>query len=204
MSEDARVRENLGLVRHVIRRMGLPTHLDRDDLMQAGSIGLLRAIREHVPERGRFSTFSGKHIRWAVIDELRRMDHLTRNHRSNLDPDDRRYAPPVSLDAPVRRDSGLSLLDMVACQPNLRTLGDLACHIDLARELLRLPERERGIVAGHALDIPQADMARSLGLSRERVRQILDESLGRIRRRLLQRSSPDPLTVRSIYPKVHA
>lgn len=191
MTEDAKVRANMGLVGHVLARMNLPRRLDRDDLDQVGAIGLLRAIRTYDPDRAAFSTYAVACIRTAIVDELRRNDHLTRTHRKSVDPADRRWFAPLSLDAPAGPNTDRPRSDYLVCNSNRRTVEHIVEHIDLARELGRLPERARGIVAGHALDVPQDVMAVAIGVSQERVRQILVDSLDRVRRRLLPRPSPE-------------
>ncbi|MGQ0621031.1 MAG: RNA polymerase sigma factor FliA [Panacagrimonas sp.] len=61
----------------------LPASVDIDDLIQAGSIGLLEAARNYQGDRGAtFETFAGIRIRGAMIDELRRGDWAPRSlHR---------------------------------------------------------------------------------------------------------------------------
>jgi len=57
-----------------------------DDLWSAGAVGLLDASRRFDPARDiRFESFAEHRIRGAMIDELRRLDHLPRRLRSDLD-----------------------------------------------------------------------------------------------------------------------
>lgn len=76
------VEENLGMVRSVVSRLslGLPTHVDGDDLYSAGLGGLLNAIRAYNPRAGTsFETYARVRIRGAILDELRRMDWVPRS-----------------------------------------------------------------------------------------------------------------------------
>ncbi len=72
------------LVRKVAARMarGLPSHVSLDDLVGAGTVGLLDALRRFSPEHDtRFETFAEFRIKGAILDELRRYDMMARNAR---------------------------------------------------------------------------------------------------------------------------
>ncbi len=61
---DAIVRGNQGLVRKLAMRFARPqSEEDKEDAMQAGSMGVLRAIKDFDPTLGSFSTHAGNHIR---------------------------------------------------------------------------------------------------------------------------------------------
>lgn len=58
----------------------LPDHIDPDDLIQAGMVGLLEAARKYEEGHGaRFETFAGIRIRGAMMDEVRRHDWTPRS-----------------------------------------------------------------------------------------------------------------------------
>src|ERR1700722_3152823 len=83
-AEDELVRKHLPLVKTVVGRlaMTLPPHVDLDDLYSVGVIGLLNAIRNFDESNGaRFETYARIRIHGAVIDELRRMDCVSRTIR---------------------------------------------------------------------------------------------------------------------------
>jgi RNA polymerase sigma factor FliA len=75
---------HLPLVRHVARQV-LPTlsvEASLDDLVSAGSIGLINAVDSFDPSRGlAFSTYAAPRIRGAILDDLRRADHVPRSIR---------------------------------------------------------------------------------------------------------------------------
>ena len=79
------VRKHAPLVKriayHLIGR--LPSSVDVDDLIQAGTIGLLMAGRNYSADKGaNFETYAGIRIRGAMIDELRKSDWTPRSvHR---------------------------------------------------------------------------------------------------------------------------
>ena len=72
------------IVRRIVMRTGLQSAFD--DLWSAGALGLLEASRRFDSSRGvTFETFVEHRIRGAMLDELRRMDHLPRRLRSRTD-----------------------------------------------------------------------------------------------------------------------
>jgi RNA polymerase sigma factor for flagellar operon FliA len=83
----------LGMVRK------LPACVEVDDLVQVGMIGLLDAIKRHDHEnRQSFRGYACIRIKGAMIDELRRCDHLSRQHRRSAKNGDDCEAFNVSLD----------------------------------------------------------------------------------------------------------
>jgi RNA polymerase sigma factor FliA len=76
--------QHVGLVHHVARQLSRRLHdkVDLDELVSAGSIGLMQAAASYEPERGlTFSTFAVPRIRGSMLDELRRHDHMSRGAR---------------------------------------------------------------------------------------------------------------------------
>ena len=83
-ARDALLRENLSLVHHVARQLarGLAADADIDELVSAGTMGLMSALEAFDLGRGlAFSTFAVPRIRGAILDELRRQDHVPRSVR---------------------------------------------------------------------------------------------------------------------------
>ena len=76
--------EHLGLVHFVARQVarGISVEADFDELVSAGTIGLMSALSSFDSGRGlAFSTFAAPRIRGAILDELRRQDHVPRSVR---------------------------------------------------------------------------------------------------------------------------
>jgi RNA polymerase sigma factor FliA len=76
--------EHLGLVHHVARQMSrtLAVKADFDELVSAGTMGLMNALESFDAGRGlAFSTYAAPRIRGAILDELRRQDHVPRSVR---------------------------------------------------------------------------------------------------------------------------
>ena len=73
------------LVKYVAGRLGsgLPAHVDDEDLVSYGLLGLIGAIERFDPDREiKFETYALGRIKGAIIDELRSLDWVPRSVRS--------------------------------------------------------------------------------------------------------------------------
>jgi RNA polymerase sigma factor for flagellar operon FliA len=76
--------EHMPLARYLVGRVlhQVPPHIDPQDLMSAAVIGLINAADRYEASRGvLFRTFAERHVRGAIIDELRSHDALSRSLR---------------------------------------------------------------------------------------------------------------------------
>lgn len=63
----------------------LPAHVELDDLVSEGTIGLLDAVRKFDPARGvAIESYARHRIRGAVLDSLRDQDHVSREMRRRI------------------------------------------------------------------------------------------------------------------------
>ncbi len=86
INHEALLEEHLPAVRRqaLALQVKLPSGIDLDDLIQAGTVGLLDALQRFDANAGAsFSTFASQRIRGAMIDELRTRDWLPRSVRRN-------------------------------------------------------------------------------------------------------------------------
>ena len=166
-SRERAVLPHVPLVRSVAyslwRRAGC---VEIDDLVSAGTIGLIEAAERYDSKRGAsFATFAYRRIRGAIIDEMRRCGTETMSRR---DAD----TELLSLSAPLSDARDLTLIDVTvnwSCpEPDAHALlGELLGAIrglpDREREMLRLS------VTGHTA----VEIAELHGCSESRVSQIL-------------------------------
>lgn len=83
-TRDELVARHAHLVKFVVGRLGvsLPAVFDRDDAMQAGAMGLLRAIDGYRPDaHASFETYAILRIRGAILDAIRSLDTVGRAGR---------------------------------------------------------------------------------------------------------------------------
>src|SRR5579872_1366903 len=75
-----------GLVKSIARNIKrrVPAHIDVDDLVQTGIIGLLEASSRFDPTRPvNFASYANSRITGAILDELRKLDPCSRQDRKN-------------------------------------------------------------------------------------------------------------------------
>lgn len=187
MDESSALSEHEWMVATIVQRIArrLPEHIDRDDLMAAGRIGLLDAIRRYDPSRGtKFSTMAWHRIRGAVRDELRGMDHLSRRQRQR-----EREVPgtngvhakaPDSLQRIMGDADGIAVIETLS-DPDATDPADDTHRSEVSKivrdAIAGLPDRERLVVewcdlAGRTLE----DVGTELGVSASRVSQLKSDA----------------------------
>lgn len=190
-----------------------PDHVE--DLAQEGAFGIMRALDRFDPVHGtRFSAYarpwvhnfvSAASSRVAVVVDVPPRTFI--EARSGRLPGERgriasaASSPTFSLDAPVRDGGVETEMDrMVSRAPSpeeecIASASRAHYRIFVDRAMEALSERERLVISRRALsEFPETleVIARSLGLSRERVRQIEAAALMRIRSEL-ERLGFDPV-----------
>ena len=83
-SRDEVLRRHLPLVRRVVQRLAArkPPHIETDDLVSWGIVGLLDAIAKYDSKKeASFSTYAQFRIRGAILDHLRSLDWVPRSVR---------------------------------------------------------------------------------------------------------------------------
>ncbi|MGJ8524557.1 RNA polymerase sigma factor FliA [Halomonadaceae bacterium LMG 33818] len=83
---DVLVEKMTPMIRLTARRLKaqsrIPMHVDMEDLIQAGTVGLIEASQRFNPKQGAaFETYAIKRIQGAMVDELRSSDWLPRSVR---------------------------------------------------------------------------------------------------------------------------
>jgi RNA polymerase sigma factor for flagellar operon FliA len=77
----------LSLLQRVARKMRahIPAHIELEDLVGAGSLGLVDALRKFDPrKRVKFESYAQYRIRGAILDSLRSMDGASRDMRKKI------------------------------------------------------------------------------------------------------------------------
>jgi RNA polymerase sigma factor for flagellar operon FliA len=197
------------LARRVAARTGHA--VQPEDLWSAGAMGLLEAARRYDAARDvKFETFAEHRIRGAMLDELRRMDHLPRRlradtakveaARSKLSQASGREPEAEEIAAAV----GLPMEDVAELihllQPPL-SADDAMLHAGaegadealaaaegrkaVADAIAALPERLRILLALHyEEELTYREIAKMLDVSEPRVCQLHGDAMKRIREAL--------------------
>ena len=196
------------VARRIVLRIGLPSAFD--DLWSAGALGLLEAAGRFDAGRGvSFETFVEHRIRGAMLDELRRMDHLPRRLRSRSD--DLQKAKH-KLSARLGRDA---TIDEIAVEMNvdmdevggIEALSEAPVSLEkvaqaaiaedagiedrlaraqaaklLAASFQELPERLQTVMGLHYLEgLTYREIAKMMDISEPRVCQLHADGLKKLR-----------------------
>jgi RNA polymerase sigma factor for flagellar operon FliA len=164
-----------GIVAQFVRR--LPRRVRREDLLGAGMLGLLQALRDsrHSSEE-MLCAYIRIRVRGAIIDDLRRADWSTRRSQKegvvpvsvvcieDLPPQAPEANPPSEWPSPFEALEG---------KRNSANVGNA---------LRRLPEREREVLTlRYFEEVASKDIANRLGVSEARISQIHASGVARLR-----------------------
>ena len=142
------------LVRRVAfeMRQHLPPHVEMDDLVGAGTLGLVDALRKFDPSRKvKIESYARHRIRGGILDALRSLDPASRDMRRRARKVERAYRElEARLGRPVQgeevaRALGISLKVWHRWAQEVHALGfDGWRHGEMAANSAKLPTREEG------------------------------------------------------------
>jgi RNA polymerase sigma factor for flagellar operon FliA len=202
------VARHAGLIDRLARRIAGRTGgaIAPDDLWSAGAMGLLEAARRFDASRDvRFETFAEHRIRGAMIDELRRLDHLPRRLRDQAEKVERAQArlgqelkrEPTADELSAELGVGCEELASLCAvtQPHVTVLETLQAPIvpsdeqveraqqlrALTAAISTLPERLQIVLSLHYTEgLTYREIAKILDVSEPRVCQIHGEAIARL------------------------
>ena len=190
---------------------GVPRSVDRQDLHSVALLGLVNAARVYDPMLGvPFEAFARSRMRWAVLDELRAQDPLSRADRRRASavhaaadaPQDRRTVTVVRCPTDTRRPGpdGASGFGDVA-DPSAISPETHAIERDLVESvrdaLVSLTPRYRNVVVAYFIDgRDMRSIADDLGVSPSRVSQLCTEGVRRLRVVLRAGNQDESLAIR--------
>jgi len=140
---DALLMEHLPTVRYVARRIHerLPQHVDLDDLVSAGVVGLIDAFSKFDRNKKvQFKSYAQFRIRGAILDSLRTLDWSPRELRRKgraVEEAIRAVTQRVGrapLEQEIAREMGLSLADYQQLLGDLKGLEIGSLHIERSED----------------------------------------------------------------------
>jgi len=187
------ISSNFAYVVHIakeFRDRGMPF----EDLIAEGCVGLLKAIHRYRAVKGtRFMTYASFWVRKEILAALSIQPHAVHVPRYARERGCM-FPRVLRLDVPKKEDENLSLADRLRHPDPLPTdaIIESGQTLHMRRHVLRLPPRDQAVLAwrfglGGQPEQTLNDIAKRLGLSRERVRQIEVGALARLRDRLARR-----------------
>jgi RNA polymerase sigma factor for flagellar operon FliA len=208
-SDDALIARHADLIDRTARRLAARTAgaVSPDDLWSVGALGLIEAARRFDPERDvLFETFAAHRIRGAMLDEMRRMDHLPRrlraqaeevaSARARLGQALQREPTPEEVSAEVGFDPEELASVMGLAEPHLNVLDGIEAPVvpsdeqverrrllqDLASAIGGLPERLQLIMGLHYVEgLTYREIAKILEVSEPRVCQLHGDAMKALR-----------------------
>jgi len=178
------LRRHLPLVRRVVQRVAArkPPHIEVDDLVSWGIVGLLDAISKYDPKKeASFSTYAQFRIRGAVLDHLRSLDWVPRSVRQKASLIEKvSHALEGTLGRPpteeeIAEELGLSL----DAYQELLTQERVGLVADAIKDL---PEREQLVVTlYYHEELTMKEVGGVLGLTESRVSQLHSQAMLRLK-----------------------
>ena len=84
---DDLIEQHMGLVVSVVNSFKPKTTAERDDYVQAGRIGLWKALQKYDPDKGTaVSTYAWNPIRWEIIKEIKYLKKYSHASLKTIDP----------------------------------------------------------------------------------------------------------------------
>src|SRR5437667_8202060 len=170
-SRDEVLRRHLPLVHRVVQRLAVrkPPHIELDDLVSWGIVGLLDAIGKYDPAKeAAFSTYAQFRIRGAILDHVRSLDWVPRSVRQKASLIEKvsRALEGTLGRAPTEEEIARELrLSLDEYQELLGRVGDMMLF---SLEDLRFGTGEERLNLDHALQANEIDPLGAL-LGQERV-----------------------------------
>lgn len=164
--------------------------LAMDDLVSEGNIGLMKAAANFDPSRGtRFVNYAVVHVRQHIEKAIAQQVGLYQVPSGITDRAAQLQSQPLSVDAPLGHKANMSLLSVLVNKD--APLADERIHSEAIEDAVEfalgsLDSRESRVVNAF-FGIGQehetmAEIAEDMDLRRERVRQIRDKALRKLRK----------------------
>lgn len=161
-----------------------------EDLVSEGNIGLMKAAAKFDASRGvRFVNFAVVYIRQAIEKAIDQQGGLYQVPKDVKQEVARQQSIPVSVDAPLGHRTNMNLLSVLVNRD--APLADERVHSEAIEDAIEsalrtLNERERRVInAFYGINQEHetmAEIAEDMNLKRERVRQIRDTSVRKLRK----------------------
>ncbi len=175
--ENKLITDNLGYVITLARQYKSDI-LSTDDLVSEGCIGLMKAAKKYDPQREKpFVTFAAPYIRQAIEQAISRLD-TEQDIRS------------TDESLPIGSRNNYTLLNVLE-DPNAQRADALIEQETLTADMISmmgdLSEREQAVVARYfGVNTERqtiAEIGQAMGLKRERVRQIRNQAMRKLRKK---------------------
>ena len=160
------------------RRYNETGSLETDDIRQAALCGLMSAVLRFHSSKARLTTYATWWIRQAINRAIRSESHMIRIPEGRLNLYSQELLEPEEMSR-LTKILGAGVHPMIEEVPQAKPRPDLEVMAELTRLLTK---RERVIILGRYFEKITLDgLGRKLCLSRERIRQIQNKALEKLR-----------------------
>ena len=211
-SLDATCRQMMGLLNQVARRFArrLPAHVELAELVSAGSVGLVMAVRQHhTAPQPVLVRLAEQRIRGAILDHLRAADHLTRRQRAavsavakvkrKLEQDGEQVsvdkvaaALGITTERAERIEHRLASVQLVSIDGNEQLSASTSrpeedtirreTREGVVKALKKLPRRLQTLLSLYYFEeLTYKEIGRLLGISRSRISQLHTQAIDLLR-----------------------
>ena len=170
------------LIKYLADRLAsrLPDHINRDDLISSGVLGLIDAVDKFDPERAiMFKTYAEFRIKGAMLDELRNLDWAPRSIRKKASQLEKVWHQlEIDLGRPPEDEEVATAVDMTL--PNyLKMLGEVRTINILDLDAFRVVDKNGGQETRDIYDILADENALNAlsALSQHEVCRVLGEAI---------------------------
>ncbi|MBE3555995.1 MAG: RNA polymerase sporulation sigma factor SigK [Firmicutes bacterium] len=180
-ARDLLIEHNLRLVAHIVKKYG-NTRTDTDDLIQIGTIGLIKAVDTYEPNKGtKLATYAARCIENEILMHLRAIKHSRQDVSLN---------DPIGMDA---EGNEITLEDILSADDeNVPEIVEVLINsAEIQERLKTLEPREQEILIerfglGGQEEKTQREIAKRMGISRSYVSRIEKRALTKLWRALLE------------------
>jgi len=190
------IESKMGMVRAMAKRLAgtLMGSVSVEDMISAGYVGLVQAARRFDPAAGaRFETFAVSRVRGAMLDEIRKMDWMSRWFRDKTMPVLKRHLM-LPTEYPAPEEGGkMRMLDDNLMAELSDTGASRIFGVDMEREEMAvllglLEEEQRSIIIMHYFaGWKTKEISLLLGVSPARVLRLHRWALAALRRAIRTR-----------------
>jgi RNA polymerase sigma factor for flagellar operon FliA len=168
----------------------LPNNVDAGDLMHAGVLGLLDAIKKYDPSKGtHLKTYAEFRIRGAILDELRVMDWASRSTREKMKRLEEAYdhlerelhRPPSEEEVAQSLDLEMEAFHNLVLET--RGVGLISIEDLISFEVKDLSERDQLVLTlYYHEELTMKEIGLALGVTESRVSQVHAQALLKLKR----------------------
>ncbi len=157
------------------KRMCSPLQtLQRDDFIQAGWVGAIKAVDSYDPVRGTLEAYAEYRIRGEILDYMRQCDFLSRDYRHEVKDSE---TAPKNISMHHIKDARQIVFEDVRAVKSYERINARETVLSILRRA-ELSERSRQVILQYYWDVgTQKEIGKMHGVKESRISQIRSKAL---------------------------